>query len=282
MATAQLGSMHEAGVPEAGLSSALYTGTLHHSRHGPGPRHRFTYRVAMPLLYLDEIDRVAASHPLWSSRHPAPVWLRRDDFLGAPGTALDGAVRGLVAERTGLRPAGRVALLANVRTWGWLFNPISLYFCLGASGGTETLVADVENTPWHEHHYYVMGSPGEHRFAKEMHVSPFLPMGTEYRLSYTAPGEDLRVQLDLLGAGQRLLTAVLSLQRSPLDRRAMSAYLRDYPAMAHRVSAGIYTQAARLVLKGAPLFTHPDKTGRRRRPTRSTEQEAHAQWTSST
>ena len=57
------------------------------------------------------------------------MWFRRADFLGDPTVPLDEAVRDLVEERTGRRPTGPVALLANLRTWGWLFNPISLYFC---------------------------------------------------------------------------------------------------------------------------------------------------------
>ena len=146
----------------------------------------------MPLLYLDEIESVTRLHPLWSDRRPAPVWFRREDFLGDRATPLPGAVRSLVEERSGLRPMGPVALLANLRTWGWLFNPISLYFCTGADGQeVEALVAEVENTPWHERHAYVVGPPGRHRFAKSMHVSPFLPMDVDYELRYTAPAERL-------------------------------------------------------------------------------------------
>ena len=143
--------------------------------------------VAMPLLDLAEIDAVTGLHPLWSSRRPAPVWFRRADFLGDPTVPLDEAVRDLVEERSGRRPTGRVGLLANLRTWGWLFNPISLYFCAGGDGAAvETLVAEVENTPWHERCSYVVGAPGRHRFAKTMHVSPFLPMDVDYVLRYSA------------------------------------------------------------------------------------------------
>ena len=136
----------------------MYEGTVLHRRVGPGTAHEFTYRVVMPLLYLDEIESVTRLYPLWSDRRPSPVWFRREDFLGDRATALPDFVRSLVEERSGLRPMGPVALLANLRTWGWLFNPISLYFCTGADGQeVEALVAEVENTPWHERHVYVVG-----------------------------------------------------------------------------------------------------------------------------
>ena len=178
----------------------------------------------MPLLDLAEVDDVMGLHPAWSASRAAPVWFRREDFLGDPAMPLDGAVRDLVGERTGRRPEGPVAMLANLRTWGWLFNPISLYFCAdvaepaGDQGPIDSLVAEVENTPWHERHAYVVGPPGSHRFAKELHVSPFLPMDVDYELRYTAPGERLTIGLDVLRGDQRLFAATLSLRRRALDR----------------------------------------------------------------
>jgi DUF1365 family protein len=214
----------------------------------------------MPLLDLVEIDAVTGLHPLWSSRRPAPVWFRRTDFLGDPVVSVDEAVRTLVEERCGRRPAGPIALLANLRTWGWLFNPISLYFCAGVDGaGIETLVAEVQNTPWHERCSYVVGPPGSHRFAKTMHVSPFLPMDVDYELRYTAPTEHLVVHFNVLRGDERLLGATLSLRRRALDRPALGRLLWANPALTHRVSAGIYAQAARLRLRGAPFHRHPPR-----------------------
>ena len=246
-----------------GLRSSMYEGVLTHRRFGPGPTHSFSYRLAMPLLDLAEVDDVMDLHPAWSARRAAPVRFRREDFLGDPAAPLDQAVRDLIAERTGTRPGGPVALLAHLRTWGWLFNPISLYFCAdvpeaaGDRGPISTLVAEVENTPWHDRRAYVVGPPGRHRFAKELHVSPFLPVGLDYQLHYTAPGERLTVCLDVLEDEQCHFTATLFLRRRRLDRAALGRLLWNYPALTHRVTAGVYAHAARLWLKGAPFFTHP-------------------------
>ncbi len=188
------------------------------------------------------------------------MWFRRADFLGPRSVPVDQAVRDLAEQRTGRRPVGPVALLANLRTWGWLFNPISLYFCAHAGAdGIETLVAEVENTPWHERCAYVVGPPGRHRFAKTMHVSPFMPMDLDYELRYSAPAERLLVHFDVLGSDERLFGATLSLDRRPLDRHGLGRLLWAYPALTHRISAGIYAQAARLRRRGAPVHRHPAK-----------------------
>jgi DUF1365 family protein len=252
-----------------GLRSAVYEGVLSHARFGPGPTHSFRYKVVLPLLDLAELDHVIGLHPAWSARRASPVRFRRQDFLGDPATSLDRAVRDLVGERTGRVPEGPVAMLAHLRTWGWLFNPICLYFCADAAertrdpGPVSSLVAEVENTPWHDRHTYVVGSPGRHRFAKELHVSPFLPMGLDYELRYSAPGEHLTVGLDVLHDDQRLFAATLLLRRRSLDRAALGRLLWNYPAMTHRVTAGIYAHAARLRLKGAPFFSHPARQARK-------------------
>jgi DUF1365 family protein len=256
--TRTVGARHALRVPATSPHSALYEGILHHRRWGPGGAHEFTYRVAMPLIDLDEVEAVTSLHPLWSRRLPAPVWFRRADFLGDPSQPLDEAVRDLVSERSGDRPRGRIALLANLRTWGWLFNPISFYFCYSADGSTVgQLAVEVENTPWHERCQYVVGAPGYHQFPKSMHVSPFLPMDVDYRLCYGPLGERLVVRFSVLRQGQRLFEATLSLRRRPLDRDGLGRMLWHHPAPPHRVSAGIYAQAVRLAIRGKPFFAHP-------------------------
>ncbi len=256
--------------PAGALRSALYEGTISHRRFGPGPDHRFSYKVAMPLLDLAELDAVLGCHPLWSTRAASPGRFRRADFLGDPSLPLERAVRDLCEERTGHRPAGPVSLLANLRMWGWLFNPIALYYCAGGDGSAiEHLVLDVQNTPWHERSSYVVGQPGDHRFTKSMHVSPFLPMEVEYELRYTRPTEQLRVALDVWRGDDRLLGATLSLTRRPLDRRGLGRLLWAHPALTHRISAGIYAHAGRLWVRGAPFHPHPGRQGLGRQGSRS-------------
>ena len=248
-----------AGSPALGASgSALYEGTVSHRRFGPGPDHHFSNTVAMPLLDLAEVDAVLGRHPLWSTKPARPGRFRRADFLGDPSESLDQAVRDLCEARSGHRPEGRILLLANWRMWGWVFNPISLYYCTDEGGvDVAQTVLDVQNTPWHERCSYVVGPPGCHRFAKSMHVSPFLPMDVEYELRYTQPHERLRVSLDVWRGNDRLLGANMSLTRRPLDRSGLSRLLWAHPALTHRISAGIYFQAVRLWARGAPFHPHP-------------------------
>jgi len=241
------------------VNSALYEGTLRHHRLSGPHRHAFAYSLAMPYLDLSELDEVFARHPLWSIERRNAVSFRRADFLGDPAVPLDTAVRDLVGQRTGRRPTGAIRMLTHVRTWGWLFNPITIYFCMDEHAErVDALVLDVTNTPWHEHHAYVIdGGEGEHRFSKRLHVSPFFGMDHEYRLRVNQPGDRLLVSLAALEDETVVFEASLTLRRRDVSRATLGRLLWRYPLLTLRVSAGIYRQALRLWAKGAPFHSHP-------------------------
>ena len=251
-----------AGPGDAGpaLHSAVYDGRVVHHRHTPVD-HRFTYGIALVLLDLAEIDAVCRLHPLWSNERGNAVSFRRADYLGDPAVPLDVAVRDLVEEHTGIRPTGRVAVLTQLRTWGWLFNPITAYYCYDADGSTvETTVVEVTNTPWHERTAYVLGGTGTHPVAKVMHVSPFLPMGLTHRFTVGAPGHRLTLAVDDFDGDDRVFGASMVLTRRPVGRAAQGRMLWRFPLMTFRVSFGIYRQAFALKRKGVPVHRHPGPT----------------------
>ena len=242
------------------MNSAIFEGTVFHRRMLP-VRHEFTQRVALPLLDLDEIDEVCSHHPLWSSHRANAVHFRRSDFYGPPHQPLAEAVRDLVEQRTGARPEGSVRMLAHLRTWGWLFNPIACYWCWDAGDrAVQVLVADVTSTPWHGRHAYVLEHSGEEQwFAKELHVSPFLSMDQRYRITASVPEERVTVRIESHTDDGLVLEAGLTGTTHPITRHSLGRLLWRHPVLTTRVSARIYTEAARLALKGTPIYRHPSR-----------------------
>ncbi len=247
------------------LASAVYEGTVRHHRHGTRP-HAFDYRVAQLYLDLDEVDRVFDRRWLWSSRRRNVAEFRRSDYLGPADMPLADAVRERVRLATGHRPAGPIRLLTHLRYFGLVFNPVSFYYCYAADGTTlDTVVAEITNTPWRERHAYVLpvataqsrGRAWHWQFAKAFHVSPFLPMDRDYDWRFTAPGDDLRVHMQVLTGGEREFDATLELQRRPLDARSLARVLWRYPAMTAQVVTAIHWQALQLWLKRTPVHDHP-------------------------
>ena len=240
------------------LRSAVYEGRVVHRRFNPVD-HRFSYRIALVLLDLAEVDAVCRLHPLWSAERANAVTFRRTDYLGDPSVPLDVAVRDLVESGTGTRPTGPIAVLTQLRTWGWLFNPITTYYCYDPAGAEVTsTVVEVTNTPWHERTAYVLDGTGTHRVAKGMHVSPFLPMDLTHRFTIGVPGDRLTLAVDDFRGDDQVFGASMALTRLSAGRRAQGRLLWRFPLMTLRVSWGIYRQALVLRLKGAPFHRHPD------------------------
>jgi DUF1365 family protein len=243
---------------------ALYEGRLWHRRSVP--LHRFSQRLTMALVDLDELDELDELGPWLAASGRAPAQLARRDLPGEASLSAAESLRRLVADELGERPEGRLLALVNLRTWGWCFSPLNLYLCFGVDGELVARVLRVSNTPWHEHHDYVLDARGRGqgpvRFAKEFHVSPFLPMELSYELSCPEPAEllDLRIAVDG-AAGERVFEAGFKAVRRDLDASGVRRLLVRSPTQA--VSAGIYAQAVRLWRKGASFHPHPDRRARR-------------------
>lgn len=248
------------------MESAIYEGVVRHRHFGAVP-HAFTYRLFMMYLDLAELPEVFRGRWLWSESRVAPARFRRDDHLGDPDVPLDTAVRDLVEARAGARPAGPIRLLTHLRYFGYVFNPVSLFYCFEPAGRRlEWVVAEVHNTPWNERHAYVLdvsraprrGTLHRLETAKEFHVSPFLGMDQRYVWQLREPDRRLVVRIQNLGRdGERQLDAVLALRRREISAPALASVLVRHPLMTARVVAGIYWQAFRLRRKRAPVFPHP-------------------------
>lgn len=241
--------------------SALDEGWVGHRRPGP-PGHEFRARSTMVMLDLGELDEILDTIPLWSSRRWAPVQFRRRDYLDGTDRPLSDALAELVEARTGRRPTGPMRVLTQLRRWGWLFNPISIYWCDARDGSDDIVVLEVTNTPWHERHWYVLDAHHAGPFAKELHVSPFLPMDLTYRLQID-PDTQLRpsrldVALEARHQDHPVFEAHLALARIELTPIHAVASLARHPLATVGVSAGIHGQAAALWAKRAPFHHHPD------------------------
>ena len=246
------------------LASAVYEGGVTHRRHVP-VAHAFGYRVAQLYLDLDELDAVFEGRWLWSARRRALAEFRRSDYLAPHDRPLADVARDRVAAATGERPDGPVRLLTHLRYAGYVFNPVSFYYCHAANGVLHSIVAEITNTPWKERHAYVLpvAAAGRHgralhwAFDKAFHVSPFMAMQRRYHWRFTAPGDDIRVHMRVLDGDRREFDASLSLQRRPLDAASLARVLLRYPLMTAQVVGAIHWQALRLWLKRAPVHDHP-------------------------
>lgn len=255
------------------MNSALYVGWVRHRRFGP-IRNQFRYPIFMTWLDLTELPQVFAGRWFWSTRLPAPVWFRRSDYLpdasgASAGVPLDVAVRDLVQSRTGRRPQGPIRLLTHLRFFGYSFNPVSFYYLFDESGTRlETIVAEITNTPWKERHAYVLpldsaqratSRAWRFRFAKQFHVSPFMPMELRHDWCFGVSANGLHVHMENASPAGRVFDASLHLRRREISTGSLARALLRFPLSSLRVTTLIYWQALKLLVKRAPFFAHPTR-----------------------
>jgi DUF1365 family protein len=219
------------------VSSAVCSGSVRHRRLAPR-EHEVEMRLYLLLLDHEEMARpdgpTQRGGPLGPERWWPVRYERRDLLDGDPDVALGEAVRDLVEARTGVRPIGAVQTLTQVRTFGYVFNPLTIHYCLAPPTGApdhrggppriEVVVLEVTNTPWHERHCYVVDARagavagafagGDARpgpvavgrtdeqglvhavIPKELHVSPFMGMDQTYHLTCAPPGDRVWLRLE--------------------------------------------------------------------------------------
>lgn len=256
--------------------SALYQGWVGHRRFKP-KAHSFRYKVFMCYLDLDELDTVLAQSSLWSRRRFGLARFRRTDYFntelnGEPDSDesdLKTAVLRKVNTQLGLKLEGSVRMLTNLRYFGFIMNPLTIYYCFDKHEILQALLLEVTNTPWAErHHYALRCDPDQPElrtcFSKEFHVSPFHDMNIDYEWRSSVPQEQLKVYMknlqNLQSDGkvqQKIFDASLNLERLPITGSNMNRMLLAYPFMTLKVCISIYWQAMRLLLKRIPIYKHP-------------------------
>ena len=155
------------------------------------------------MIYLDlaEIDEVFRGRWFWGTQRSALVRFRRERLSGRSRRAARSTPCANASHvKPGRARAGPIRLLTHLAHFGYCFNPVSFYYCFDRGGErVESIVAEITNTPWGERHAYVlhaaratMRTRAIHRqFAKEFHVSPFMPMDLQYDWRFSTPDRSL-------------------------------------------------------------------------------------------
>lgn len=236
--------------PSVRPAPALYECVISHARTRP-LRYAFRHRTYLWLVDLDDVPvppRVL---------RPLARFEARDHFGGTDTSLRAGLERFLTARGVRLE-GGRVLMLTQARVLGYVFNPLTLYWCYCRQGDLKAVVAEVHNT-YGERHCYLLrtDSQGRAETPKEFYVSPFFPVDGSYRMRLPEPSDRLELCVQLRRGGERPFTATVRGARRPATTgRLLSAVLRHpWPTLA--VAAGIRRHGLWLYLRRLPVQPRP-------------------------
>lgn len=235
--------------PASPATPALYDVTVTHARR-ERVRHSFRHRTYMWLVDLDAIPVLPRPWHLLAS-------FRSRDHCGDPALSIRRNVDDWLAVHGYDRPA-RIVMLTAAAVFGYVFNPLTVYWCLDENGSPRVVVAEVHNT-YGQRHRYLLPATGLSATPKEFYVSPFFPVDGWYRIHTPLPDQSATVSISLWrpdddGAGEHLAFAgVMRGHRRPGNTRELLRLFVRHPFSTLLVTAVIRMHGIWLWLRGVPV-----------------------------
>jgi uncharacterized protein len=251
------------------FNTSIFRGTAWHRREFPRVN-QFAYGMYYLAVPLDQLDQLEDGW--WFGRNRPALQAFYDADHGERTNA-DPAlwVRAVLAEHGLAQLTGQILLVTLPRVLGYVFNPVSFWFCHDAGGQLRAVLCEVNNTFGETHSYLCHMPEGQPMTStawleaeKIFHVSPFLPRVGSYRFRFALRPTHLAVQINYHAADGRLqLQTTLSGRLQPYTRRAMRLTLLQYPFITLLAIARIHWQALRLWLKRQTYYPKPPQRAER-------------------
>ncbi|MBC8125518.1 MAG: DUF1365 domain-containing protein [Gloeobacteraceae cyanobacterium ES-bin-144] len=245
------------------MRSCLYDCEVMHHRLSP-KEHHFSYRIFMFSLDLDEIDEVARRVHGFSRNRSNLYTFRDTDHLdlGMP-TVRENLTAWLAENGVQLPEDARVQFVTLPRVLGYIFNPVSFYFCSDVEGQPLCSVVQVGNT-FREMKPYLLREPsGENFFRlitpKHFYVSPFSELDLSFDFKLKVPREKLDIHIDDRKGKKRVLLSALTGQRVPLTTGNLAWLTFKFPLITLKVIGLIHWHALLLWLKRLPFHRKEDR-----------------------
>lgn len=229
--------------------------------------HRFAYRVFSLWLDIDRLEEVASRHRLLAIDRWWPIAFFRADHGPRTGAALRPWIEAQLKEWDCPDKPARIMLLSMPRLLGYVFNPLSIYYCYDTDNRLEAVVYEVKNTFGLQHAYALKpphnysGGVFSHDCTKTFYVSPFIDMAARYHFRLRAPAEKLSFAIRESDGKGNFFVATHTAKRQQLNDWALAKCLLGNAAMTFKVFLGIHYEAWWLWLKGAPYFSREVERG---------------------
>lgn len=236
------------------LNSAIYVGHVVHQRHRP-KKHSLRYRVFSLLIDLDELPKLDGLR--WFAHNKRALFSFRDADHGDGGDLRRWASAKLGEQ--GLPEPGRIRLLCYPRILGYVFNPLTVWYCDDKNGAPLATIYEVHNT-FHERHTYILPVAAAKQEAdKAFYVSPFIDMNCHYAFKLAEPDERILVAINETQDGEPLLYAAFTGRKQEFSDANLRRLFFSHPLMTVKVVAAIHWEAVRLILKGIRIRWYTDR-----------------------
>ena len=235
------------------MNSCIYSGFVSHRRFKPR-KHFFSYRTFSLLIDLKEIENLQKKIKFFSFNKFNILSFYNLDHGPRDGSCLTKWVKKILLKSKINIGSGTIKLLCYPRFFGYVFNPLSIFYCYDEKAKLKAILYEVKNT-FGEQHTYVFSAPPFsnliiHKCEKKFYVSPFIEMKTFYNFRLIKPGSRLSIYIKQSDDKGILLLASQVGKRLKLNSKNLFMQFLKHPLMSFKVIMAIHFEAFRLWLKG--------------------------------
>ena len=235
------------------FNSCIYAGFVTHRRFRP-KRHFFSYKTFSLLINLDEIENLSKKIKFFSYNKFNILSFYNIDHGPRDGSSLVNWVKNTLTKAKIDIGSGTIKLLCYPRFFGYVFNPLSIFYCYDENLHLKAILYEVKNTFNEQHTYVFPASPTSnlilHKCDKKFYVSPFMEMKTFYNFRLLIPGDNLNVFIKQSDAEGTLLTACQIGKKVEMTSKNLLIQFLKHPLMSFKVIVAIHFEALKLWIKG--------------------------------
>ena len=233
--------------------SCIYSGFVTHRRFKP-KRHFFSYKTFSLLIDLNEIESLERKIKFFSYNKFNILSFYDVDHGPRDGNCLTKWVKKILIESKIDIGSGTIKLLCFPRFFGYVFNPLSIFYCYDENSQLKAVLYEVKNTFNEQHTYVFPTSPSSnlilHKCDKKFYVSPFIEMKTFYNFRLLKPGNTISVFIKQADIDGTLLIACQTGKWLELNSKNLFVQFLKHPLMSFKVILAIHFEAFRLWSKG--------------------------------
>ena len=234
------------------MTSSIYNGTVIHKRFKP-KIHFFKYQVFSLLIDLSELKILDQKISFFSYNSFNLISFFDKDHGDRDGSSLIEWVKKNLKENKIISENIKIKLLCYPRIFGYVFNPLSVFYVYDKNEELISILYEVKNT-FGEQHTYIFKVENnhllQHNCEKKFHVSPFIEMDCNYFFRILKPTEKISVIIDQYQSNEKILYASQDgIRRDFTSSELIRSYLK-HPLMTFKIIIAIHFEAFKLWSKG--------------------------------
>ena len=245
------------------INSSIYNGQVIHKRFKPKV-HSFKYNVFSLLIDLSELNTLDKKVKFFSYNKLNLISFYDKDHGERDGSSLIDWVHNNLKKNNILTDNIKIKILCYPRIFGFVFNPLSVFYVYNLNDQLISILYEVKNTFGEQHTYIFRVEKDsnliQNNCSKKFHVSPFIEMDCNYFFRLLKPGNKISVIIDQYDSQDKILYASQDGVRTDFNTKYLLKSYLKHQIITFKIILAIHYETFKLWTKGIKFVKKKIKT----------------------